>query len=254
MQANPFFCSIPKDLLFYVRSFLIVDPGSLKKCHDFDNKEGKTSWNNFLCVSRHRDWIRLRKEGLSVCLNRFYSNRYLMEEEFRNKILTMIDDPCLQLSLAVEDFEELSDEMGELLSNCYEIYFKNFTGVSLPVIQHVYNVIISFCLDLKDCRGLRDIQSLEMICCDERIHLKMHADCQETLRTLKITSPVTLSPYIKLPRLIRLGITPDIPFPMDRCPNLEEFSLFQLDPKMRTKKKMKSLSHMILTMMKELQS
>ena len=183
-----------------------------------------------MCVFCHADWIRFRKEGLSVCLNRFYSNRYLLEEEFRKKVLTMIADPYLQLSLLVEDYEKLTAGMGELLSNSYQIYFRNFSGVSLPVIRHVHNAIFSSCLNLQDCRGLRDVQFLEMLHCDERFHTKLRKECLESLRTLKISRPVAFPPNIHFPRLIRLGITLYVPFPLDRCSNLEEYILFQLDP------------------------
>lgn len=175
---------LSRDLVLTLRNYFIAqDEDQERFIYDLDRDdydELRWSWNNFLSVSNSSDWKRIRKEGLLVTLDQNDSLMYLTNEEFRDKIRSMIQNTYHQLSLCVFLYaKNFIDFDLTLLCNLRRLKLKYLKGTpSLPRLVNIYHLELASCSDLIDISSLENVTSILCHCCYELLQIDLPTSCK----------------------------------------------------------------------------
>ena len=139
----------PLCLYQVIGDFLLIPPPSL-----IDHDTGGVSqvrqnrylciqsWKNFLSTSKN-DYLQntIRKECDFFQLNRFYSKYYFIDESFRNRVLSKINNKRRQLCLHLleDNLQSIKEEEAEILSNIFEL---DISHSALTSVQFLHDIEI----------------------------------------------------------------------------------------------------------------
>jgi hypothetical protein len=179
--------------------------------YEVNLQENNESWRNLLSISNSFYWKSVvRRELYKFTLNRFYSQKYLFDFQFRKDLSTRMKDPYYQLSLdfSKASFTSISEEEGRVLSNLRLLNLSNNFSLSvLPKISHVHELVLSRCITLTDISRLEAITILNLADCEQIKDISM----LQSIQDLSIDGSKKLKGFSKLKsvRKLSLSITSD---------------------------------------------
>ena len=182
---------LPQVILSTIKDFLVINNLSL---YDIDRirldggfdainwLEGQDGWKHFLscCKGENGYWKNIiRKELMDYRLNHYYSQKYLTNPLYREKVLSCLHDPYLQLSLdfSHNGFVSLKNEDNAILSNLRRLNLSRSHDLKdLPDnLSHIYELSLDRCANIKEITNIHDIKILHVNHCHD---LKTKLSCR----------------------------------------------------------------------------
>jgi hypothetical protein len=248
------FRSLPNDVLFVIRSFLIVlgithEP--VDEIHQFLRQDSERSWRNFLYASNSEYWKSIRKETMIWSLNGMAFKKYLTNTEFRRFINQRMSVPVKQLFcktyLVTKDLtmNNLMIDAVRTSSLC-SIHIQNFRAREFPSSERLQFLNLELCYSLKrlgeyphltilqltDCPRLKKIMKMgnlvELRLCDvnKRIIPQFPFEQLSTLQILKVREKDILDQIShRIKSVKELVLTCGGSFTAEMCPDIVKLHL-----------------------------
>jgi hypothetical protein len=173
--------SLPKELLYLVANYLLAVDQQNKMIYEFS-----FDWKNFMNTSKELfgEW---KKQARKIVLKPTHASKYTELEQFRNRILPLIEVPSTQLELQIDSFHKDFDSklISKALSmniGCIYVFRYNMTGDALPFPAvcpnlskfDVYGVLGSSLIDLSQLTILEEasFSSIKLLNYHTLSHLK----------------------------------------------------------------------------------
>lgn len=169
---------LPQAILQNIKDFFIVNDLSIYEINrlrfdgtfDYINwLEGQEAWRLLLsCFKGENGYWKdvIRKEMMDYQLNHYYSQKYLLDPAFRERVLSCLRNSYRQLSidLSHNSISTLTDEEGAILSDLRRVNLSNscYLLKRLPPISNVYELSL-FEMNLEgEITTLSDIKILHL--------------------------------------------------------------------------------------------
>eukprot|EP01040_Poterioochromonas_malhamensis_P008127 gene8127-8791_t len=235
---------LPQVILSTIKDFLVINNLSL---YDIDRirldggfdainwLEGQDGWKHFLscCKGENGYWKNIiRKELMDYRLNHYYSQKYLTNPLYREKVLSCLHDPYLQLSLdfSHNGFVSLKNEDSAILSNLRRLNLSRSHDLQdLPDnLSHIYELSLDRCANIKEITNIHDIKILHVNHChDLKTIIGLH-DLQE-LRISHCRDFESITPLPKQLKKLTYTRKPELDKQFSQLQELEELFIDSYD-------------------------
>jgi hypothetical protein len=170
---------------------------------DYLRKECGWSWRNFLVASGSLLWKNIRRTAMIWNLNRDYSRKYLVNNEFKNYLHSLMYQPDQQLQLRLHQIESKDIIRKDTIVPLY-------TASEISGIGFLHTLVLSQCPELV---SLGDFQSLKI--------LKI-SDCHQLRSVGRMPNLAELNLEVESTHLLPL-------FPLESLVKLKIKFLYPLD-------------------------
>ncbi len=202
---------LPQVILQNIKDFFIVNDLSIYEINrlrfdgtfDYINwLEGQEAWRLLLsCFKGENGYWKdvIRKEMMDYQLNHYYSQKYLLDPAFRERVLSCLRNSYRQLSidLSHNSISTLTDEEGAILSNLRRVNLSNscYLLKRLPPISNVYELSL-YEMNLEgEIMTLSDIKILHL----SHNHMVTKITGVEGLIELRVNGCTSLTEITPLP-------------------------------------------------------